>query len=139
MEFSLTHFKRKRKFQRHAGALLFWGGLVLLLLDATTPVPTPMRGPTSLVWLFLVADGAALYYYSNRLPQKETLQIAQDPRYGGVLCIGDLARELHVTSGTAQRIFDVLETKGLARSQTTGETRIWVFARARTRPGSRRR
>lgn len=134
MVVSLEEFRRKRRRQTFWGVLLFWGGLVLLGLDMTTPFPTPTRGAFAALWLPVVAAGAVLYIAGKRLPLEETIRIARKRDYAGELHATDLTCELHCTLDTAERILEALQRKGYARLDTRGEGHVWVFPDLAPRP-----
>ena len=127
MAFSLLQFKRKRARRRVVGALLFWGGLLLLLVDMTTMFPTPIRGQYALWWLVVVAGGVWFWVASKRLPLEETIEIAKEPMYFGELRVTELTGELNISLETAESILQALVRKGYARLEDRGETRVWVF------------
>ena len=123
--FSLIDFKKDRRRKRLAGIVLFWGGLVLLVLDMTTTFPTPVRGQYAAWWLVVVAAGTGLWLSAKRLPLEETVEVAKYCR--GELAVTDLTGELNVTIGTAERILEALARKGYAKLEQRGETRVWVL------------
>ncbi len=122
--FSLIDFRKGRRRKRLAGIVLFWGSLALLVLDMTTSFPTPVRGQYAAWWLVVVAAGTGLWLSAKRLPLEETIEVAKYCR--GELTVTDLTSELHVTIGTAERIFTALARKGYAKLEQRGETQVWV-------------
>lgn len=127
MAFSLKEFKRKRALLRLAGVLMFWGGLLLLLMDMTTTFPTPLRGQYAMWWLIVVGVGVWSWIASRRFPLEETIEIAKEPKYFGELRVTELTSELNVSLENAEDILMALVKKGYARMEQRGETRVWVF------------
>lgn len=123
--FSLNEFRRGRRRMRILGKVLFWGGLALVLLDMSTPFPTPMRGQYAVWWLIVVAAGVGFWLSAKRLPLEQTLEVAKYCH--GELKVTDLTSELNVTLGTAEKILAALSRKGYARKEDRGETQVWVF------------
>lgn len=130
MAYTLTKFKARRALYHKLGLGLFWGGLLLLLIDMTTAFPTPVYGQYALWWLIVVGLGAYFWHESKKLPLEETLEIAA--RYRGVLRVPQLVTELNVTIDTAERILDALTRRKYAAPEKhpkdpKGYETIWVF------------
>jgi len=108
----------------------------LLILDLSTPFPTPVRGQFVLfLWVPILILGMTLYLMSRRLPLRETIRISHKPAYAGELRISDVAIELDVTSSTAEKIMERLEQKGIAKQQIQTDergttVRLWIFPEA---------
>ena len=130
MAFTLFKFKAKRALNNKLGLIMFWGGLLMLLVDMTTAFPTPARGQYALWWLIIVAVGSYFWFESKKLPLEETLEIAA--KYRGVLRIPQVVSELEVTIETAERILDALAKRKRAAPEKRpkdpkGYEAVWIF------------
>ena len=125
MSDNAAYFRKKRKRKQKWGLILFWGGLLMLLLDITTPFPTPVRGAFALWWLIAVAAGAFVYMQSRRLLVEETVILAGN--HDGEWKITDEVSELNISLGTASRILYSLERAEMACLEQRGDIHVWVF------------
>lgn len=117
------------KIQRHKNLalffLLFVGGLLMLLIDWTTPFPTPARGGFTMWWLIVVGWGVWFYIKSTRLPIEETLELASSKR--GELTLDDLTREFGISVSIAKKTLDELQRRSLTETSERGNAIVWVF------------
>jgi hypothetical protein len=118
-------FKAKRKVLRMTGAIGFWGGSLFLLLDVTTPFPTPVRGAYAMWWLLVVALGAVLWILSRRLPNLELIDLAE--MHNGELSIPTVMQEMSLPLSMATAALEQIGDDDLADEKQVGKQRIWVF------------
>ncbi|MBN1671144.1 MAG: hypothetical protein JXR37_08940 [Kiritimatiellae bacterium] len=118
-------YRSKRFLQEKLGALGFWGGALLLLVDMTTPFPTPVRGAYAMWWLLVVGAGGAAWILSRRIPVEETLQLAEES--GGALTIPVVSRELGLPVKMASCTLRAMCDCGEAEEVETGQSRTWFF------------
>ncbi len=118
-------YKAKRKLLRMIGALGFWGGALLLLLDVTTPFPTPIRGGYAMWWLLVVAGGAVVWVLSRRLPNVELIDLAE--MHNGELSIPTVMQEMSLPASMALAALEAIADEDLASEQQVGKQRIWTF------------
>ena len=121
----ITAYKAKRKLLRMTGAIGFWGGALFLLLDVTTPFPTPARGAYAMWWLLVVAAGAVIWVLSRKLPNLEIIDLAE--MHNGELSIPTVMQELSLPPSMAATALEALAGDDLARETQVGKQRIWVF------------
>ena len=118
-------YKAKRRLLRTAGALGFWGGALFLLLDMTTPFPTPVRGGYAMWWLLVVAAGGVFWVLSRKLPNLELIDLADV--YNGELSIPTVMQELSLPLSMATAALEGMAGDDLAGEIHSGRQRIWVF------------
>jgi hypothetical protein len=118
-------FKARRKLLRSIGGLAFWGGAIFLLLDVTTPFPTPVRGAYASWWLLVVAAGAVVWVLSRKLPSLELLDLAE--MHNGELSIPTVMQELSLPQSMAAAALEAIAEEDLASEKQSGKQRIWTF------------
>lgn len=121
----ITAYKAKRKLLRMTGAIGFWGGALFLLLDVTTPFPTPVRGAYAMWWLLVVAAGAVIWMLSRKLPNLEIIDLAE--MHNGELSIPTVMQDLRLPTSMAAAALDAMVADDLASETQVGKRRIWVF------------
>lgn len=126
MAFNIEEFRKRRKFKYWFGSALFWGGLVLLILDCTTPFPTPVRAAYVYSWWIpIMTIGGIFYCLSKKLPLEEAMGIARE--HNNKLTVTELVSELGVNIKTAEAVLTALRKKGYAKPQKRGQIIVWVF------------
>ena len=121
----IVAYKAKRRLLRTMGALGFWGGALFLLLDMTTPFPTPVRGGYAMWWLLVVIAGAVFWVLSRKLPNLELIDLADV--YNGELSIPTVMQELGLPLSMATAALEGMAADDLAGEIHAGRQRIWVF------------
>jgi hypothetical protein len=118
-------FKARRKLLRTLGGLGFWGGAATLLMDVTTPFPTPVRGAYAMWWLLVVAAGAVVWIVSRKLPSLELIDLAEF--HNGELSIPTVMQELSLPQSMAAAALDAMVSDDLASEAQSENQRIWIF------------
>ena len=120
-----TGYRQKRKSYLRLSALGVWGGLLLLLLDMTTPFPTPARGAFAMWWLLVIGAGAVMWVMLRRLPLEATLQLAEVSK--GVLTVPAVSRAMGLPLDMAETTLDALCECDQAEKVNTGRSTAWIF------------
>jgi hypothetical protein len=118
-------YKARRKLLRAIGAIGFWGGAIFLLLDVTTPFPTPVRGAYATWWLLVVAAGAVLWVLSRRLPTLELIDLAE--QHNGQLTIPTVMQDLSLPTSMAIAALEGVVGDELASETQIDKQRVWTF------------
>lgn len=118
-------YKAKRKLLGMIGALGFWGGALLLLLDMTTSFPTPARGAYAMWWLLVVALAVVFWVLSRKLPNLELIDLADE--YKGELTISLVMQEMSLPVSMATAALEAMSSDDLAGEIQLGKQRVWVF------------
>ena len=121
----IEKYKGKRLLHEKLGVLGFWGGAMLLLVDMTTPFPTPARGAYAMWWLLVVLAAGAMWLRSRRLPVEETLRLAE--QHGGELTVPIVSRELGLSVEMADKTLEAVVAYGEAEEIETGQSCTWFF------------
>jgi hypothetical protein len=121
----ITAFKARRKLLRTTGGLGFWGGVLFLLLDVTTPFPTPVRGAYATWWLLVVAGGAVFWALSRRLPNLELIDLAE--MHDGELSIPIVMQKLSLPPSMAAASLEAIVDDDLASEKQVSGQRVWIF------------
>ena len=104
-DFDPKAFVASRRRIKRLGWIALYGGLICLILDVTTPFPTPVRGELALgLWIPVMLLGIVLLIIGHRLPLRETLLLAD--RHGGVLDVPTIVREFAVDPEDGRRILE---------------------------------
>jgi len=118
-------FRARRKLLRTIGSAGFWGGAIFLLLDVTTPFPTPVRGAYAIWWLLVVAAGAVVWVLSRRLPALELIDLAE--MHEGRLTIPTVMQELGIPLSMAAAALKAMADDDLADETRDDKQRVWTF------------
>lgn len=125
-------FRRKQSRLNAIGWILFFLGLVLILVDMTTPFPTPVQGQFALLWGIISASGIGVWVYgSKQLPTKEALQIADSDEFLGGLTAAQLSQVLNIAPDRAYLTLVMLVRIDIARIERFKDQEFFVFPEIR--------
>lgn len=116
-------WKKKMEFRGMVTALVC---LVVLMLDATTPFPTPVRGQFAFVWLIPILGGLYCWLLLPKLvPVKEIRKIAWDQK--GEIHSTDLVDLMDVDPDESLFAMEFMERKKHCVCEDREGQKVFVF------------
>lgn len=116
MIFNRDSYLRQSSRLRAWGWLLFLGGLLMLVMDATTAFPTPLRGAFALYWVVFALIGL------NCLRQREKLAFGSAEkllRSEFKLTVDGISHQLNLSPADAREVMEELVKRRTARIKVT--------------------